>query len=279
MKLTLISHFYNEELLMPYWIKHYVNMVDHAIMIDYKSTDNSIDIIRTLAPHWEIRKSKNEYFNTEIVDIEVMEIEEEVPEWKMVINTTEFILKPNLKDHLQAFDNTFPSFGAISTNGIWMIDSQETRSIPLDDRPLVLQRHHGFFEDEQIPLRLHPYHETYLSNGGRSRLIHNKKNGQYLPGRHMSNVPNYKDPNLLLLWFAYSPFDFVKERKLQIYNKKSKEYLDTVIQKRGVNYLECMLSTTVADLESKLKHFQQISIDLNIRPLFKNAIDQYQCQP
>lgn len=275
MKLTLISHFYNEEILLPYWINHYVNMVDHAIMIDYSSDDNSVDIIKTMAPHWEIRPSKNKYFNTEIIDEEVMAIEEEISEWKMVLNTTEFVLKPDLKSYLLRFDSTFPNFGAISTNGIWMVDTKETRNIPLDNRSLVLQRWHGFFENEKIPLKLHPNKEIYLSNGGRSRLIHNKKNGQYLPGRHMTNVPNYKDPNLLLLWFAYSPFDVSKKRKLQIYNKKSEEYIKSVIEKRGGDYLECMLSKTEEELETKLAHFQTLSQDLNNNPTYLKAIQQY----
>ena len=52
--LTLISHIRNEALLLPQWIAHHRPMVDAATIIDYASTDESLDIVRTLAPDWRI---------------------------------------------------------------------------------------------------------------------------------------------------------------------------------------------------------------------------------
>ena len=46
----LISHFFNEEFLLPYWIQQHAPMFDMAILLDYNSTDRSLEIIRREAP-------------------------------------------------------------------------------------------------------------------------------------------------------------------------------------------------------------------------------------
>ena len=47
---TLITHFYNEEYLLPFWIKHHRDVFDNAILINYRSTYNSDRLIKKLAP-------------------------------------------------------------------------------------------------------------------------------------------------------------------------------------------------------------------------------------
>ena len=74
MKPTLVSHFYNEDYLMPWWLEHHKDMFDHGIMIDYSSTDNSVDIIKEICPHWEIRQSRNQFFGAREIDAEVEDI-------------------------------------------------------------------------------------------------------------------------------------------------------------------------------------------------------------
>lgn len=70
-KKTVICHIYNEEVYLPYWLSHHRDIFDHGIMVDYNSTDSSLDIVRTLTPHWEIRKSKTpDVFACDNVDTE-----------------------------------------------------------------------------------------------------------------------------------------------------------------------------------------------------------------
>lgn len=275
MKLTLISHFYNEEFLLPYWIRHYIDIVDEAIMIDYHSNDSSLDIIRSLAPHWKIIKSRNEYFDTEEIDKEVMDIESSISDWKMTLNTTEFLLKKNLKEYLFEFETIAPGFGAISTNGIWMVDNEITKDEKLDNKPLVLQKRRGFFEQEKLPFFIHPRKPFFLSEPSRSRLIHNKKNGQYEPGRHKFNVPHFKDKNLLLLWFGYSPFSFIKQRKLNIYKKKSKEFINQVKKLKGEDYFTAMVSITEEDIDEKFVHFSSMSDDLTKNSIYNKELQLF----
>ncbi len=91
MKKTVISHFYNEEHLLPWWLNHHKQIFDHGIMIDYHSTDRSMEIIREICPDWELRYTRNRYFDSTPIDREVMDIEQDLEGWRMCLNTTEFL--------------------------------------------------------------------------------------------------------------------------------------------------------------------------------------------
>lgn len=56
---TIISHFYNEEYLLPWWLMHHTKIFDHGILINRGSTDRSVEICKLFAPNWEVRDSKS----------------------------------------------------------------------------------------------------------------------------------------------------------------------------------------------------------------------------
>lgn len=88
---TIISHFYNEEYLLPAWLKHHKQIFDNGILIDYHSTDKSVAICLDICPHWQVIPSKNKCFDAQAVDQEVMHIERDVQGWRMCLNVTEFL--------------------------------------------------------------------------------------------------------------------------------------------------------------------------------------------
>ena len=92
MKKTIISHFYNEEYLLPWWLKHHKKYFNHGIMIDYNSTDNSCKIIKSICPNWKIVKTKNKHFDSFVIDREVEEYEKNINGWRICLNTTEFLV-------------------------------------------------------------------------------------------------------------------------------------------------------------------------------------------
>jgi len=92
---TVLMHFYNEEYLLPFWLEHHKKIFDHGILIDYHSTDKSLEIINDIVPHWTIVKSRNDMFGAQDVDNEVMDIEKHVSGFKICLNVTEFLL-PNM---------------------------------------------------------------------------------------------------------------------------------------------------------------------------------------
>jgi len=114
-QVMLITHFYNEEILLPYWIRHHASMFDHAILIDYRSTDSSRKIIEDLAPStWRVVSTQAPRFTVEFegyqsaslftasqCDSEVAEWELKYPnDWHIALTVTEFLVAKNLRSWL-----------------------------------------------------------------------------------------------------------------------------------------------------------------------------------
>jgi hypothetical protein len=192
--LTGISHFFNEEYLLPWWIKHHLPLFDRCIMIDYHSTDRSRAIIQELAPHWQIRTSRNIEFESHSIDAEVMDIEREFDGWKVVLNTTEFLCSRNLKRLLKNFEKQ--DCKAFKLRGVILVDKPDhSYSDPDPDLPLIGQRWHGFLEDST---------GLFVE---RHRLVHCHPDGAYLPGRHHTSH-NFEQlhTQALVVHCAYSPW-------------------------------------------------------------------------
>lgn len=255
MKTTVISHFYNEEFLLPFWLKHHLPMFDHGIMIDYSSTDRSVEIIKQLAPQWEIRQSRNADFDYIACDQEVMDIEETIPDWKIALNTTEFLVHHDLKALLDDFGSR--TQGVIS-RGLIMVERPEDRNIPLTDQLLVLQKQYGYIEAD------------CKSHVGRHRMIHRAPNGAYSGGRHSSFLKRKMQcQELFVAWFGWSPMDYVVPRKLQIKTRIPPGHL---ADGKGIEH--DVNEQTVYDAYSKQVPF--ISNLWEIAPDYKNQLDLMQ---
>jgi len=212
MKPTLVSHFYNEEYLMPWWLEHHKDMFDHGIMIDYASTDNSVNIIKEICPNWEIRQSKNQYFGAREIDEEIEDIDKEIYGWRICLNTTEFLLGDlSIVDDYDVQKTSFVPLNSASEPGapvdfgygipvMTMVDN-EPHNEPSYDFPLVEQKTYGIhYKEGSFPIR-------------RGRLLHDKNDIQYPIGRHY----NYTTEELVVLWYGWSPYNNnMLKRKLQI---------------------------------------------------------------
>ena len=78
-----IIHIYNEEYLLPFWLNHHKNIFDKIIIINYHSTDNSINICKEIIPNCEIITTRNNCFEAQLVDNEVMDIENKYEGFKI----------------------------------------------------------------------------------------------------------------------------------------------------------------------------------------------------
>jgi hypothetical protein len=107
----LVSHFFNEAMLLPYWIQHHAPMFDKVVLIDYHSTDASRDIIRREAPSsWRVMQSQNPLLNPAEQDSLVMSIESTFPgHWRIALTTTEFLVHPALREHLASVESSTSS--------------------------------------------------------------------------------------------------------------------------------------------------------------------------
>ncbi len=209
-KATVISHVYNEEWIIKHWLKHHIKLFDHGLIIDYSSTDRTVDLIKQIAPGWDVVRSKNKMFDSELCDVEVMEIEAGFQGWKMVLNCTEFLMTNDLASHIEKWERN--GIDMIQTTGYQINDTIEESSCEFDDdKPLALQRFHG---------KIDPY---------RHRIIHSRKTGRYMIGRHYATPGVKKNPHidsissgiprtedLILFWYRFAPLGRQIPRKLQI---------------------------------------------------------------
>jgi len=84
MKTTLLCHMFNEEYLLPFWLEHHKDMFDDFIIVDYRSTDRSVKICKTIIPNCKIITTRNDSFDAQNVDNEMMDLEKEIDGIKMV---------------------------------------------------------------------------------------------------------------------------------------------------------------------------------------------------
>ena len=218
---TVITHFYNEEFLLPFWIKHHREIFDHGILINYKSTDQSVDLIKKYAPEtWEIIDSVNDNFDAQLCDIEVMQHEKRVKGWKIVLNVTEFFVCPNIELIEQECEKK--DLNGFKTAGVVMVDNQEKKEIDINIG-FIDQKRFGFLEDS---FDFSANNLSWYSSPSRSRIYHKCKTGLYFPGRHksfLSKIPHTTNA-AFTLWYGYSPWnqEFLK-RKIQISKKLDPE--------------------------------------------------------
>ena len=116
-KLTVVCHFRNEEAYLRYWLRHHVRLFDRGVLIDYASTDRSRAVVAELAPHWEVRPSRNARFHSATIDTEVMDVEEEFAGWKMCLNVTEFVMHHDLRTFVEEFERAHPDRLGVVTTG------------------------------------------------------------------------------------------------------------------------------------------------------------------
>jgi hypothetical protein len=198
-KATVIIHIYNEEYLLPFWLNHHKNIFDHGIIIDYRSTDSSLDICKEICPTWDIITTRNESFDAENVDLEVMDIEDKISGIKICLNVTEFLF--SLKPIQEYFKD-----GSLLSYSIKLISPYSSNLYYPDNNHELIQ---NLFNAD-----------ITFHNDRYTRQLHNFKNGNYTTGRHTTKNPAItNDKELHIIWFGYHPLnELLLKRKLQIKN-------------------------------------------------------------
>jgi hypothetical protein len=200
MKKTVLCHFFNEEYLLPWWLKHHRQFFDHGVMINYGSWDRSVEIIRELCPTWEIHDSRNEYFaypRAEFIDDEMMCHEINHAGWKTILNVTEFLV-----GDYRLLDNVDYS---LQVKQVLFVD-EDRDQLPTHDKPLWEQKINA------IDFDMGQSDATNVFNR-HARLIHFEPNYNYSPGRHFSY---YNTDQLAIFYYAWSPWNVrMKMRRMQ----------------------------------------------------------------
>lgn len=203
---AVISHFYNEEYLLPWWLAHHVDLFDVGILINHGSTDRSVEIARELAPHWRIVNSRLTQFDAALTDLEVSNYEWELPTcWKIALNITEFVLPARPLSEIES-ELTEQGRMGCACSGFIVVDDAPERA-PTYEQPLVLQKHWGLDDNSvQDP-------DLRASLGlpriiGRNRFYHSNSTGLYTVGRHASAHPDYayRSRDLLIFHYRFAPW-------------------------------------------------------------------------
>jgi len=192
--LNLISHIRNEELLLPHWIAHHRPIFDSVTIIDYASTDSSLDIIRTLAPEWRILRSQNINFDANNADFEVMQIEFYLSGWKIALNTTEYVVCTNLEQLVMNAENA-GYHGIVGEASFILHDKLRLGFANIEnERPILEQFNYGWQEPPDKMFR--------------RRLLHRWPTGSYSVGRHSwMRGPTANSSDLLYASLVYAPWD------------------------------------------------------------------------
>jgi hypothetical protein len=245
MKKTIISHFYNEEYLLPHWLNHHKKYFDCGILIDYNSTDRSVEIIKEICPDWRVVTSRNSYFEAFAVDSEVSELESEVDGFKICLNTTEFLLgKYDILNYIiEPTQFIIPQY--------LMVDMPDTEFTEIKE-DLIKERHWG-----QSPFKNGFYRI------GRSMHNFNLDYVKYLggAGRHFNTPQNshlFKPytTDFAILYYGYCPLnETTLKRKLSFKSKLNPN------------------SNPGDDLDHKRTREQFIDFNANARPTAENLSD------
>jgi hypothetical protein len=218
---TILSNIYNEEYMLPCWLEYHKNIFDHGIIIDWDSTDKSVEIIKKICPHWEIRRTTNlvnnkPFFETFSADKEIMEIEKTVPGYKIFLNVTEWFM--STKPIKELVDLTQPN-KCYPLQVLTPINALEGYNPP-NAKHFI-----SYFRGRLIPVICKRYF----------RYIFNRPCGEYKGGRHFTNVPsdldsidwqNYKimHNGMFIVWCGFFPnTNEMWERKLTVKKHMSKE--------------------------------------------------------
>ena len=201
----MFSQFFNEAYMLPWWLAHHRGLFDHGVLIDSNSNDDSVAICRRLVPTWEIVRPEYTPFEALLRDFEFMKHESRYrTAWKIVLNTTEFLVSPDLaalEQQLEATGNTCARLPAAA-----MVDLHPNR-IPKPSRPLTAQKNCGVWEAGSSYTEV----EALLGRlGSHGRIYHRYPIAAYSPGRHISYLPNqYAVPREqgAIWWYGFSPWN------------------------------------------------------------------------
>lgn len=216
----LLSHFYNEELLLTQWIRHHASMFNCAVLINHHSTDASVEIIKREAPStWNVVVSGSREFCANATDVEVSGYENSFDnsDWRLALTTTEFLFTTGLRRKSNPIFEDLYGTDAIKISSVSLIDHQP-RELVNRSMSLLRQKNSYFFKLDNAPLT---EDERYLNNHY-NRFMHRVRNmgNPYWLGRH-----NFKygavSKHLFILKCLYTPYPEFYSRKLQIRGRMS----------------------------------------------------------
>jgi hypothetical protein len=268
MKKTIISHIWNEEYLLPFWLNHHKKYFDHGIIIDYNSSDRSVEIIKEICPTWEVLPSRNERMGALFMDRELEDVERMHSGWKMVLSTTEFLVGDYKK-----LDTIAEKGQEILVPAFQMMEHPETEGTHPDPNiDLFEQKTFGIHYDDPIKYtekeitndrrwdhHIHQWNSGWVTR--RQRLLHNHDDFTYPLGRHFADYDK-STKDFIIVYYRFCPWN--NEMLNRISNLKNN--LDPEDEKKMLGFEHFLdpnehtqwmkeWQNNARDLSDEIKHF------------------------
>ena len=213
----------NEAAIIDHWMLHHVNMFDALYVLDYDSTDDTVDRILKHRPDAHIVEPQF-VWGPAVEDIE--RIESTLRGWKIALNVTEFVVNPDLRPFCKELDRT--DWTGIRSSGFVLIDDPATEFDA--NKSIIEQCTRGYAEHDwlfEAASRTDAYTVTLRSNmllglDGRSRLLHKNMQGCYGQGRHRTALTTIwprstgtcPESEFVIAWAGWAPARIRKQRRL-----------------------------------------------------------------
>lgn len=203
-KRTLFAHVLNEEILLPSWLHHHKKLFTDGIILDCQSSDNTVNIIQTICPHWKIISITNSADVANLDLIMMQQLESEITGWKMVLNVSEYLIVNNLEQYLEKFERSNPDAVGFKVTGVILVDEPGDHDIKqFQDVNFIMRKNFGYIEAGKA-WNGHIINETFptTTQTFRNRLIHKSKHGAYKSGRHDTYHNVSIDENIYVAWLG-----------------------------------------------------------------------------
>lgn len=116
MKIHLYTVAWNEEYIMPYFLRHYSKFCDKIFVYDNESTDSTVDIVKSF-PNTEVKSFKSEDKFNDLANLYIKsnmyKQSRGEADWVIVVDADEFIYYPNIKEKLSEYDQQGINFPKI----------------------------------------------------------------------------------------------------------------------------------------------------------------------
>lgn len=240
MNITLYTVLYNEQEILPYFLKHYSQYVNKIVVYNNNSTDRSIQILNDWKEcEIEIREcnTNNQYDEQSIIDLKNNCWKDDDSDYVIVCDVDELLYHPNLIEFIkkQPFTDYF------TPQGFHMIGEE----IPTDYTKQI-------YDIIKVGTRDDQYDKNVLFK--RKSIVETN----YSPGCHASrfkgesNLLNYSGEELKLLHYKWLSFEYVYEKHTH-YGKRISNHSRS--RKYGQHYLmgKDWMFTTYNNLKDKAK--------------------------
>lgn len=137
MKIDVFAICYNEEIILPYFLRHYKQFARNITIYDNMSTDSSVDIMNVAGVKVVSYDSNNEFDESTYLKIKNNCWKDSDADWVIICDMDEFIYHPNLKTILE---NTTATH--IITEGYEML----SEVLPIGDKQIYDEIKFGFFK-------------------------------------------------------------------------------------------------------------------------------------